>query len=183
METLKSKKIVVDSSAGFRFPQPIVKKFGKYKIIPNLQTSALPEKFEFCLDDTEFVFLCDDPEQGSMLTGNEYRQKILNSGFVPLDAYCANALYADSLLLQELHTKWFWDAGGLRSGKDLRTLSFFGSMVQPDGTSKGRVNAVSFSYEMLTNKVTFTPYEANDSWFVHQDHAIVFKKQFIQNLK
>lgn len=180
MEDLRIKKIVVDSSVDFRFPLSIVKKFGEYEIIPKLQIKALPKKFEFCLDDTEFLFLCDDLEQDPVLTGNEYRQKILDSGFVPLDAYCANALYTDKSLLEELHTKWFWDAGGLRSGKNLRTLSFFGSMVQSDGDA---INAVSFEYDMITNKTTFTPYEANDPWFVHQDHIIVFKKQFIKKLK
>ena len=43
METLKSKKIVVDSLAGFSFPPSIVEKFGKYKIIP---TFLLKYKFE-----------------------------------------------------------------------------------------------------------------------------------------
>ena len=168
------KQIYVDRSKPFCLPESTTQEFGSFTITE--QDSRAAKIDLFTLNDVHLVSL----DGKDLITAKEYRAKLLEEEYVPLDAFCASAIYKDAGLIRELSSMWFDRHWYLGSNQDLETINFFGSRLS-DGV---REHVLSFNYERGLWKrrgvATMIPYEADDiGWAMNRDYALVFERKFV----
>jgi len=176
-------KEIVIGHEPFAFSEEIVKKYGTFSLLPEYQIRTFPAIFCFSLDDITFVQMRSNSH---FLNGLEFREQIIADGNVPLDAYCAQALcnvfsedYQTFSAFQKNFFLWEIDLSNSKN-IHLRTLNFFGSVCSGD---QGTLNIISFEYKNYYASRTdyvMRPFEAKDSWFVRNDFALVFTKDFVE---
>lgn len=159
----------------FTLPEEIIQKYGEFIISEHDPRAAQIGAFTF--DDITLI----NVSEHEYISGREARQKILKQ-YVPLDAYCAAALFKNKGAMKELSNMWCRRYLWIRSPYSLRTINFFGSMLQYADAVIKRDCIASFSYDYSLSaigKVSFLPFEADDvGWGSKQDFALVFTEKF-----
>lgn len=157
-------------------PEEIIREYGEFIISEHDTRAAKVEAFTF--DDITLISI----DEHEYITGKKAREKILNEEYVPLDAYCAAALFKNKDAMKKLEDMWCERYLWIRSPYSLRSINFFGSMLQYADSVKKWDCVLSFSYEhslSAIGKVSFLPFEAADKgWGSKQDFALVFTKKF-----
>lgn len=182
LKIVRMKEIVIGHEP-FAFSEEIAKKYGTFSLLPEYQPQTFPIGFSFSLDDVEFVGVRSSCH---FLNGLEFRNQVINDGYVPLDAHCAQALcnvFSDDYqTFSAFQTKFFLWEIDLSNSKNihLRTLNFFGSVCSDN---QGMPHIISFGYKnyyALRTDHVMMPFEAKDVWRATKDFAVVFTKDFVR---
>ena len=163
--------VIVDRNKTFSFPEEIVEEYGSFEIRSPIKASG--KIFIFTMDDVEIFSIPTD----FMHRASEFQKMILQAGRIPLDSYCAKAIYTNKEALNSLQSLAY-KLSRDRMGYNLETVMFLGDTVSRDGKDVPHFSFIKFHPGMY-DKVEFLPYE-DDSAFVRTgDFPLVFKKKFI----
>ena len=168
-------KIIVDRIRPFHFPKEIENLYGEFLI--RQQNEVAAKILEFTLND--LMFFTQYAGNDDCLKASVFQQMTSNRGYVPLDAYCARAIYEGREMLSDLMTLWFnnqYYAGN----KNARTIMFLGNIIARDDTDVNHF--VFFKSIPHSDNVEFLPYEDDPAFSGVEDSIIVFKPEFIKRI-
>lgn len=158
----------IDRQRLFSFSKKIEADYGKFEISEQNEIAA--KVVSFTVDNLTFF----DSPNNERLKLFEFQKMVLDRDYVPLDLYCARALYENKEAMWELQGLW---NRCFISGQ-LEVISFLGNVVRQD-TEKDYF--ATFKYQ-LTNNVDFVPLDGDSLLQKNQDFFLVFKTEFIANL-
>lgn len=172
---MENKHITVNYDS-FALPKIFTDEYGDFKILQDSEPLFRPHSF--AVEDIDFVTTRKD------CSGLSFKHQVLSEELFPLDGYVAQSLFRDESLLRDISSNWWKKRGGIRSGHNLKTLSFFGTLAVRNG-DESDIHIISYKYDdhALTELPKFVVYEAEDYWFRSDDWAAVFTKKFVQNSK
>ncbi|MEI6022367.1 MAG: hypothetical protein WCQ32_00810 [bacterium] len=168
-------KIVITQDP-FTLSKEIIDEYGEFLLAPEYQLRSFSVGVSFTVNDLEIIGMYGP---NRYLTGLEFRNQIVAKKYVPLDAYCAQAILQNEEACYELKSKWYQEFSH-KDNTDLDTISFFGSMLVDCNKA---LQVLSFKYDNWTDfyqRPILTPFEARDPWFKDDDFALVFKEDFIK---
>ncbi|MEI6835851.1 MAG: hypothetical protein WCK59_03375 [Candidatus Falkowbacteria bacterium] len=166
-------KIIVDRNTPFSFPEEVVAMYGAFEIRQSNEVAA--KISEFTIDDLEIIRVWTSVTHRA----SEFQKMILDAGRIPLDSYCAKAIYENKIALRELELLAF-DLEMNYPEDRLETLMFLGDTVSRD---ENDINHFSFIlFHPFSREVEFMPYEDDPSFMRTHDFPMVFKKEFIAKL-
>jgi hypothetical protein len=167
-----NQKILVDQSS---VRVPLSKEFerecGEFIISRFNQTSHTVKSFTF--NDIAIIRCPQDKINGTTFA------KLLREN-IPLDAYCAAAIFSKKIHLDklgELIRPYWWK----KEFKKI-TVCFLGSFAA-DETNSNRPHVYCFKYEDPHTPPLFMTYENESSFSSNEDLAIVFKPKFIKKVQ
>lgn len=166
-------KIIVDRIKPFSFSAKVSDKYGDFNIRRQIDSSL--KILEFTIDDLMFF----DAPSDEMLRASDFQKMVLEAGYVPLDVYCARAIYENH------DTRWslsfLWSASAIdASGCELDNILFLGSVVSRNDSDVDHFSM--FKYKPFSEEVDFLPIEDDPYFIKNRDFFLVFKKSFIEQL-
>jgi hypothetical protein len=143
-------------------------RFEKYygKFIVKINNAVTEEVTEFTMDDIEIINFSElDPEKIS-----NFEDEISEKGYIPLDIYCAQALYK-KMLKDYSFALWF------SSFIKAKNIVFLGSILSNKETPNGEYYAF-LRYESFCSILPEINCYEDEQCILKGDCAIVFKKSF-----
>ena len=165
--------IIVDRKTPFSFPEEIVADYGIFEI--RQQNEIAAKVLEFTLGDVMFF----NPRTCDMQRASTFQEKVIKEGFIPLDSYCARAIYQNEEALSELGFSWFGFKERTRKSS-LRKIMFLGDTVFRE--NHGIKHFSFFKFHFMSDRVDFLPCEDDIAFIKNEDFILVFKKSFIKKL-
>lgn len=168
------KKIEVKRNEIFSFPLEVVKEYGFFEIRKQIEASAKIIKFNIA----DLMFF-SPPSGDAMIGASEFQKMVLREGYVPLDSYCAKAIYESKEALRELDYLWYNSSRNIKDNK-LDSIMFLGDIVVRDFSDVDHFSF--FKFHFLSDKIEFMPFEDDPAFIRNRDFILVFKKEFIAKL-
>jgi len=168
------KKIEVKRNEIFSFPQEVIKEYGFFEIRKQIEASA--KIIKFSISDLMFF---SPPSGDAMIRASEFQKMVLREGYVPLDSYCAKAIYENREALKELDYLWYNSTKNRRENK-LDSIMFLGDIVVRDFSDVDHFSF--FKFHFMSDEINFMPFEDDPAFTRNRDFILVFKQEFISKL-
>lgn len=168
METL-----VINRSKPFSFSKEVKALYGNFSI--RQQVEKISKILKFTIEDVEYF---DAPFE-AMEKASTFQRMVLDEDYVPLDVYCAQAIYENYKALREL--QFLWNRSEIDASYcELDTVMFLGSILARNDSDLDHFSF--FKFQPMSDKVYFLPFEDDPSFVKNRDFILVFKKSFINSL-
>lgn len=169
-------KLTVNRQRPFHFPINVEADYGKFEI--RKQHELVDKVLDFTVNDIMFF----EAPNKEFLQLSEFQALVLAEGFVPLDIYCARALYENKEAMWELKNLWNRFTVHADRSTILDTIAFLGTVVARHDDDYDHFSTFKYHYMSMTDRVDFMPFEDDPFFKKDQDFFLVFKKDFIKNL-
>ncbi len=167
------RKLIINRERPFSFSKKIEVDYGKILISEEHQIAA--KILEFSIDDLMFL----DIQGEDIFKPSDIQEMVLADDYVPLDVFCARALYENKEAMWELRNLWSRFTVHAPRSCYLDSILFLGDTL----INESKINHfATFKYQPMSDVVDFIPFEDDPFFNKNHDFILVFKKGFIQNL-